>query len=1626
MSKNYPFIRLSIVITCIIYFANITSTFSQDYSEINWYIGQGGKAVQFNKNDFEANVANGQHTPLGTGGSAMAVDPLTGNILFYTNGVNIYDASGQAMAPGGLVLQGNPAANQPAAISPVPGVEDHYFVFVNTGNGITATLINMDEYGNATAPQPPLGSVIPPSIQPLFNQPINAAMIYIPGSSPDENYIIVQGTDGVYHVFTIDGLTVQAPQSFAFPQGTDITAANFSYNEATGQIAVSPGGPTQEVQILTFDPATGALAYKETLAGTATAGGVYDTEWSEDGTKLYISSLGAGGGSGNVFQYDFDGQPPLSAALLPQDVYASYGLKKGPDNKIYHLYQAVQNGPYLMGVINAPDSVPGLVEYVAEVFPGNNFEGKQFPEITPGDQDDCIAAIDAPTTACQNQPVSFLPVIDPDAQSFSWDFGDGNTSTQQSPNYIFEQEGSFEVTLQVECGGNTVTATHQITITQNELEASLQDSTVCSFPPNIQLEPEVQGGDGKTLMYTWSNGDGTASVDPKSPPISKPGFYWVVVSDGNCEVYAGANVKLYREENRISNTWYFGNGGGLDFNGPNGDGPTEAIPPGPENSLDAPEGVAIISDPNGDVLFYTDGETVWNKTGAVMANGTNIGGSRNATQSSIIIPFPDDETLFYLFTPSELYGDGNFYLNYSIIDIKEENGLGAVIQKGVPLFSKSTERITAIEGGPGYLLLAHDFGNNTFRVYPIGPEGIGAPVFSSIGSVHTTSSSASGEGYMKFSSGGERIAVALPGPPNVVELFDFVDSTMKVTNYKRLELAAGETPYGIEFSPSGDMLYVSVNNNGSGPSVLYQFDLVDDDGEPIEQPVKVEVAREAGDVFGAIQIGSDGQLYMAVKDKPYIYMINGADNDHTINPVTLIEYDLLGGISSLGLPNFIQSLMQPPGDPSHSVVQGCVGEVTQFIGVPGFPDIDKASWVVTNRATGQTVHSSSEFETEFVFITAGIYDVVFTVSNVCEPNYYQTGQYFAAGDIMIPPIELNIIAPPDPPTLPYDAALCGATVTLTAGPDSPDLVYQWLNATTGVPITGNTPPNSIVVSEPGTYSVIISHASSPESCTSEGETIVWRPLADLDLGEDLVYCQGDVAQRLNTFIGFGTHAWTINNVSTTSTDQFQDIDTTVPGSFVYKVTITDDDFGGECVYTDEITVIVNPEPNYSLVVQENEQCTTAAGIITISQPQGDYSYHLISIDGVDKGITSPYENLESGVYNLTVTDKETGCVKSESIPISDKTDVIANNIGHEHGCLNEGFLQFEIIGATIPFEYRLHNFNTNTIERNWASSGSSIVTIENLPSSSRYELEIRQADNCINLFGFYSIINRLNDIPISVPRIINACVPEGSNHNFSVNNADPSLYNYTWTNEDGSSTGITSTLQESVAVNTSGFYKVTATSKQANPTICPSSAVVQVVLNDMPNVFIEPTGDACEGTLLLRAEPSGNYMYNWSHLPAGTSHPQTVSINQSMTVSVSVRSNASGCIQGSEPFDAIVESTPLSITLSASTACIGSEFMLTPADVSNQGGVTYVFFNPSGEELGTTIDAPLPVGPEHPEGTYRVEASRNGCTAEAEVNVTKLPSEEWEFLPESATICTADENAELNSIVLHPGGNFQD
>ncbi|MBA4054771.1 MAG: hypothetical protein C0490_08675, partial [Marivirga sp.] len=949
---------------------------AQNFSGYNWYFGNSPQGIRFSRSDNSATLVNNQATPFGTGGSAVASDQINGNLLFYTDGSNIYDVSNTVM-PNGTGLGANSSGNQPVTVAKVPGQDNQFYIFANdanftTGGSISFRIVDMTLFGNAVFPTPALGDATAATntaVAGLTGR--SEAMITIPHSNGDNFWLITHANGSPDYTVTL--FTPTGPTSSTTFSGLGLieVAANFSYHPASGRIAVSPQEGTRDVEILTFDPATGALAFQQRILNSGvistTNQAIYDTEWSANGQYLYISRNGEPGIPADVLQFDFNNPITSLASVLPQPntIFKSFGLQMAPDSAIYHLYQASSGGPFLVGKLTDTDSVAADVIYTAQAFPGNlNFAASQFPSFAPRDTVNINVTFIA-KGLCANAPTSFFPTVIPGADSLRWDFGDGSGSSDWSPVYTYPQDGPYNVTVTAFLNGQTATASQPVTIDVFDTEISLvQDTTACScelpFPkaPNpppqcgqFSVTATINGG-GTPQLQWYGPGGLIAGATSETLQPDSAGYYYLVATVGTCSTYAGVNIKEYDVEDQRANIWYFGNQAGLDFNPL----PDDPVVPISNPVMNAPEGTSTISDRNGQVIFFTDGDKVWNRTNVEIASG--IGGEPGSSQSAIIIPVPGDETLYYIFTTQEVHGTNTYELRYSLFDLKLNGGTGGLLEQNVLLFARSTERIT----GNGNWLIAHEYGNNSFRAYRITDLGISNPVISSIGSDHTITSAENGQGYMKLGPQ-DRLAVALstPGTSNVVEVFDFADSTGIISNFRTADLnnPNGQV-YGVEFSPGGNKLFATLKG-ASSQIVEFAFDSVGT--VYLKKPPIAPVTEE----LGAIQIGPDGQLYVAVNGEGFLGTIQANEDTTQVSTFLLNGFGLLPGTNSnLGLPNFIQNLADPAQGPGISIAGACIQDSVFFQGTPTDP-IDKFQWQVRLGAT--VVTSSTEQAFNFLFTT---------------------------------------------------------------------------------------------------------------------------------------------------------------------------------------------------------------------------------------------------------------------------------------------------------------------------------------------------------------------------------------------------------------------------------------------------------------------------------------------------------------------------------------------------------------------------------------------------------------------------------------------------------------------------------
>lgn len=347
-----------------------------------------------------------------------------------------------------------------------------------------------------------------------------------------------------------------------------------------------------------------------------------------------------------------------------------------------------------------------------------------------------------------------------------------------------------------------------------------------------------------------------------------------------------------------ANLWYFGDFAGVDFSS------GKAIPIS-NSKMKTEEGCAAISDKDGNLLFYTDGISVWNRLHETMPSGTELMGHPSSTQSGVIIPKPGSKDIYYVFTIANAGEKAGF--RYSIVDMSMADGLGDVVVKNHLLATPVTEKITAVKhrDGESIWVLSHEWGNDRFLAYKITKDGVESePVESIVGSIHKGSTTNT-QGYMKVSPDGTQIALALEAD-HLTELFDFDNLIGKLSNTIQLPLTNGAYNYGIEFSPSGSLLYVSAAGTGE----VYQYNLQAGSKEDIQASGLKVGQSENKNWIGALQLATDGKIYFPLYKKPYLGVIHNPDSLGMACYYENKAVELTTGIAQLGLPTFTQSFFE--------------------------------------------------------------------------------------------------------------------------------------------------------------------------------------------------------------------------------------------------------------------------------------------------------------------------------------------------------------------------------------------------------------------------------------------------------------------------------------------------------------------------------------------------------------------------------------------------------------------------------------------------------------------------------------------------------------------------------------------
>lgn len=663
----------------------------------------------------------------------------------------------------------------------------------------------------------------------------------------------------------------------------------------------------------------------------------------------------------------------------------------------------------------------------------------------------------------------------PKTAKYAWDFGDSgtsnNTSSDRTGVHQYCSPGAKTVTLTVQLGAITTKYTQVVQIGQLPkiyLGKDEKDSTITICKgQKVTLKAFAKvGKPNYPIQIAWfPHGETTDEITADSS-----GCYSVQVTEpiSGCSVEAKMQVKICGDRdpnaniNKYVDAWYFGNGAGVLFNG-SADNPKDTT-----GGLVVPEGVAKMTDPTNSLIFYTDGQKIFDRNNNpiyVQSDTTKrLNGDLTNSQGVTIIPKTSCkgcQAEYYVFTLSK-NAKGENLLYYSIVDMKLNKGKGGIsllnqLVSPVP----TTARLLATQGGQGYYwLVVQNMNSNNTRSYKISNVGISAPQ-SSQGGTQMTSSNGNGS-TTKISVDWSKMAVAIPGPPrNKVDLYDFDASAGKPTYSMSLDL--GISPpvvYGLEYSPNKDVLYVSLKGDGIAvPSKVLQFDLSSKDSAKVAQS-KTELYSSM-EMIGALQIDPvfNTVIFVAIDGSNTLAKItnpNGLLNstDTTITKASFVRnavtFSTPGVTSRLGLPPSIPSPQDPSSPPSISkpICEGTSFKFTIDQKLCDPLNNDRIDWKIYQTVLSpfpnniglmvpldstKLLYSFTGSSLKFDFPVSGKYVLTAAISNSCIKNFPLDAQEFDI--VVLKPTQLT----------PIYNRICktNATITPSQLPISANLQYLW-------------------------------------------------------------------------------------------------------------------------------------------------------------------------------------------------------------------------------------------------------------------------------------------------------------------------------------------------------------------------------------------------------------------------------------------------------------------------------------------------------------------------------------------------------------------------------------------------------
>lgn len=486
--------------------------------------------------DFNTNPPTMVRTSIFTREGSASICDSTGQLLFYTDGSDVWDRQHNIMPNGqDLSAAGGSITNsttQGTIIIPMPGNAHQYYIFslgcqecgIYSGK-LFYSIVDMTLNNG-------LGDIRPGIKGVFLDEELTEHMTAVSGDSCNIWLLLSGRTSNILKAYSIgpNGIDTQAVVSTRLPGSPvysgQLLAGSIDVATDRSKLIMAQGNLVMN----DFHPESGTISNPLILDKDA-SNYYYSVSFSPDNTKLY------GGTATRLYQFDLSVND--TNVIIASKTLIAAGLnwpriKKSPDQT--KMYCTQHEPAYYLDVINAPNLPGGLCQYEIDGLEIGSNASLSIPNSVIIVKSRKAFNSSADTAFCVD---SFLiTALDTSGTEYLWD--DGSTIASR----MVHQSGTYWISYQVNTPCMLVEQVDTFKVvfdaTTRNVFTTTYDSAMCKSDTIFMSATNLSGSE-----YTWEDGS-----QGKQRKTNQPGVYWVSyqIDSSLCTQYVDSFIITYPDE----------------------------------------------------------------------------------------------------------------------------------------------------------------------------------------------------------------------------------------------------------------------------------------------------------------------------------------------------------------------------------------------------------------------------------------------------------------------------------------------------------------------------------------------------------------------------------------------------------------------------------------------------------------------------------------------------------------------------------------------------------------------------------------------------------------------------------------------------------------------------------------------------------------------------------------------------------------------------------------------------------------------------------------------------------------------------------------------------------------------